>query len=63
MKAAPEFVKSPYWDIHTDKVKPGTPPDIRAELEKAYQEYLAEGQRELEEWDKASQALIDKQKK
>jgi hypothetical protein len=63
MKATPEFVKSPYWDIHTDKVKPGTPPDIKAELEKAYQEYLADGQREAKAWRDASQALIDAQKK
>jgi hypothetical protein len=63
MKSAPEFVKSPYWDIYTDKVKPGTPPDIKAELEKAYQEYLAEGQREAKAWRDASQAAIDKQKK
>jgi hypothetical protein len=63
MKAASEFVKSPYWDIHTDKVKPGTPPDIKSALEKAYQEYLAEGQREIKAWAEASQALIDAQKK
>jgi hypothetical protein len=63
MKAAPEFKKSPFWDIYNDKVKPGTSPDIKAELEKAYQDYLAEGQRELKEWDEASQAAIDKQKK
>jgi hypothetical protein len=63
MKAAPEFVKSPYWDIYTDEVKPGTPPDIKTKLEKAYQEYLAEGQREAKTWGDASQALIDKQKK
>jgi len=63
MKAAPEFVKSPYWDIHTDKVKPGTPPDIKAKLEKAYQEYIAEKQKKLKAWNEASQALIDAQKK
>jgi len=63
MKAAPEFKKSPYWDIHTDKVKPGTPPDIKVELEKAYQKYLDEGQKRLKEWDEASQASIDAHKK
>jgi hypothetical protein len=63
MKSAPKFVKSPYWDIYTDKVKPGTPPDIKIELEKAYQEYLAEWQREAKAWRDASQATIDKQKK
>jgi hypothetical protein len=63
MKAAPEFVKSPYWDIHTNKVKPSTPPDIKVALEKAYKEYLAEGQRELKAWEEASQALIDAQEK
>jgi hypothetical protein len=62
MTAAPEFVKSPYWDVHTDKVKPGTPPDIKIELEKAYQEYLAEGQRKAKAWCDASQALIDAKK-
>jgi len=62
MKAAPEFVKSPYWDIHIDKVKPGTPPDIKAELEKAYQEYIAEKQKKLKAWNDASQALIDAKK-
>jgi len=36
MKTAPEFVKSPYWDVHTDKVKPGTPLNVKAELEKAF---------------------------
>jgi hypothetical protein len=63
MKATPEFKKSPYWDIYTDKVKPGTPPDIKAAMEKAYQEYLAEGQKEAKAWRDASQALIDAQKK
>ncbi|MDR1252461.1 MAG: hypothetical protein LBK62_09880 [Treponema sp.] len=59
MKAAPDFVKSPYWDIYTDTVKPGAPPDVKAGLEKAYQEYLAEGRRRMKEWDDASQALLD----
>jgi hypothetical protein len=63
MKSAPEFVKSPYWNIHTDEVKPGTPPDIKAELEKAYQEYLADGQREAKAWFDASQAKKKKKKK
>jgi len=62
MRRAPEFIKSPYWDIHTDKVKPGTPPNIKTELEKAYKEYLAEGQRESKAWRDASQTLIDAQK-
>ena len=62
MKVAPEFVKSPYWDVHTDKVKPGAPPDIKAELEKAFQEYLAEGQREANEWFDAAQSSIDARK-
>jgi len=61
MKVAPEFVKSPYWDIYNDNVKPGTPPDIKAGLEKAFQEYLADGQREAKAWSDASQAWIDKQ--
>jgi hypothetical protein len=59
MKAVPEFKKSPYWDIHTSTVKPGAPPDVKAVLEKAYQEYLAEGQREAKAWRDASQAVID----
>ena len=63
MKVAPEFKKSPYWDVYNDKVKPGTPPDIKAELEKAFQEYLAEGQREANEWLDAAQASIDARKK
>jgi hypothetical protein len=63
MKTAPEFVKSPYWDVHTDKAKPGTPPDIKAALEKEYKEYLAEKQSRLKAWDEASQALIDANKK
>jgi len=63
VKAAPEFVKSPYWDVHNDKVKPGTPPEIKAELEKAFTEYLAEGRREAKAWCDASQAWIDARKK
>jgi len=47
----------------TDKVKPGTPPDIKAGLEKAFQEYLAEGQREANAWLDAAQASIDAKKK
>jgi hypothetical protein len=62
MKRAPEFVKSPYWDIYTDTVKPGAPPDVKAGMEKAYQEYLAEGQRKAKEWHHASQALLDAQR-
>jgi len=61
MRTAPEFIKSPYWDIYTDKVKPDTPPGIRAELEKAYQEYLEKGKREANAWLDAAQASIDKQ--
>jgi len=60
MKTAPEFKKSPYWDIHTDKVKPGTPPEIKAGLEKAFQEYLADGQKDAKAWFDAAQAAIDK---
>jgi len=62
MKCAPEFVKSPYWDIYTNKVKPDTPPDIKAKLEKDFQDYLAEGQREARAWFDAAQASIEKQK-
>jgi hypothetical protein len=46
----PEFMKSPYWDIQTRKVKSDAPPEIRAELEKAYQEYHAEREREFQAW-------------
>jgi hypothetical protein len=59
MKAAPEFVKSPYRDIYTDTVKLSAPPDLTAELEKAYQEYLAERQRKANAWLEAAQAAID----
>lgn len=59
MKAAPEFVKSPYWDVYTDTVKPGTPPGVKAALEKAYQKYLSEGRQEAKAWHDASQAGMD----
>jgi len=63
MKATPEFKKSPYWDFHNDKVKPGTPPEIKADLENAFQNYLAEGKKEAKAWLDAAQASIDAHKK